>query len=360
MDLDFRWMAVSVVLTALVTPCLAADDWFATLATDESVLSVERLEQIEAELEALRARVDQVPQTCCKSACTGCSRCQPCGPYAGFAFLFARPYFGEGTALRKYGGAYPRTISLPFSYDREVTPRVWFGYAFPNGCSLRYRYWQFDHAGKPLSAEDDIGPYFRHEAFAYATPDWVEYRTRDGDTLTVTNGLEAHTSDIEVTQRLQYGQVSFTFAGGVRCARLDQHYGLEIVDADAIPRFNGDLIVNRIYKGIGPTVAIELERPVGLCGLSLLGAARGSVLFGDEESSFVDSPGYPYVKTEHVILGIAEIEIGVQWACDLSNGVRAFARGGYEGQLWSDAGSPNTPNGDMGFEGFSVAFGFAR
>jgi len=356
MHLDFRWMAVPVVLMALATPCLAADDWFATLATDESVLSAQRLEQIEAELEALRARVDQVPQTCCKSACTGCSRCQPCGPYAGFAFVFAKPYFGEGAAFRQEGVSYPHDFSLPFSYDRELTPRVWFGYAFPNGCGLRYRYWQFDHAGKPISATDP-GPTESYRGFVYGAPYWGFTRlTRDGEPLTVTNGLEAHTSDFELTQRLYCRHVSLTFAGGVRCARLNQHYGRLITRADdSIVR---DSNAHRIYKGIGPTVAMELERPVGLCGLSLLGAVRGSALFGDEEYWFFAPP--TQTKTEHVILGIAEIEIGVQWACDLRNGTRAFARGGYEGQLWSDAGSPNTPNGDMGFEGFSLALGFAR
>jgi len=58
------------------------------------------------------------------------------------------------------------------------------------------------------------------------------------------------------------------------------------------------------------------------------------------------------------VLGIGELELGLQWTRRLDNGTDVFLRGTYEGQLWSDSGTPTL--GYLGFQGFGVALGFAR
>ena len=58
------------------------------------------------------------------------------------------------------------------------------------------------------------------------------------------------------------------------------------------------------------------------------------------------------------VLGIGEIELGVQWTRTLPNGTDLLVRGTYEGQLWSDSGTPTL--GYLGFEGFGAQIGFAR
>ncbi|MFH1924135.1 MAG: hypothetical protein ABIP48_30135, partial [Planctomycetota bacterium] len=137
------------------------------------------------------------------------------------------------------------------------------------------------------------------------------------------------------------------------------------VVTDELGQRRGLLIANRSLKGIGPTMAVEFNRPFGFWGLSLFGAARGSVVFRDSDAVVFRRLGARTDRTYRKedadkVMGIGEAEIGLEWRRCLSARADVFIRGGYEGQLWQEAGSPNNPAGDLGFEGFSLALGFAR
>ena len=101
---------------------------------------------------------------------------------------------------------------------------------------------------------------------------------------------------------------------------------------------------------------------------ALYGSVRGSALFGktDFHIDAIDHNPADWRFREYnwndsaAIIGVAEAEIGVEWTRTLSSSCHLFVRFGYEGQLWLDAGSPNSPTGDLGFDGFSLAFGFNR
>jgi hypothetical protein len=84
------------------------------------------------------------------------------------------------------------------------------------------------------------------------------------------------------------------------------------------------------------------------------------VVFGDCDKSYRTSNRFFDLNDSDVVMGIGEGELALEWARELASGSRLFVRGGYEGQLWHEAGSPNSPYGDLGFEGASVAFGFTR
>ena len=59
-------------------------------------------------------------------------------------------------------------------------------------------------------------------------------------------------------------------------------------------------------------------------------------------------------------MGVGEAEVGLQWSRQLGRGASLFARFGYEGQLWHEAGSPSAWAGNLGFEGFNLALGIDR
>ncbi|MFH1922684.1 MAG: Lpg1974 family pore-forming outer membrane protein, partial [Planctomycetota bacterium] len=313
----------------------------------------DRLAELEAELDALSARLDRLPSD--YSNGLDSSPCEPSGPYAGYAFVFAKPHFTENISHRI---GY-RTF-VPFSHDYELTPRAWFGYVGPSGLGLRYRYWQFDHGGAVSLAN----------ASAYAwvvsspLPIWEQYYPVGvgASTLTIANGLEVHASDVEFTQRIRLGCSRLTVAGGLRYARIDQTY--RAVATDELGQRRGLLIANRSFQGLGPTMAAEFNRPFGFWGLSLFGGARGSVVFGDSDAVVFSrtSSGDATYRNDDAdkVMGIGEAEIGLEWRRSFSSRADVFIRGGYEGQLWQEAGSPNNPAGDLGFEGFSLALGFAR
>ncbi|MFH1264921.1 MAG: hypothetical protein ABIK89_04295, partial [Planctomycetota bacterium] len=160
MQRQSSWMVAAwVVLAFLSAPCLAGDGWVTAIATDEAAVGEDRLAALEAELAALSARLDRLPTDCSGGFCS--PSCQPSGPYAGYAFVFAKPHFSENASYRICDTNARRDTLVPFSYDHELTPRVWFGYVGPSGLGLRYRYWQFDHMGDGVSVihtEEETAP----------------------------------------------------------------------------------------------------------------------------------------------------------------------------------------------------------
>ncbi|MHC4405785.1 MAG: Lpg1974 family pore-forming outer membrane protein [Planctomycetota bacterium] len=368
MSSQSKLAAVLVVILALSgAGALGADGLSATLALDEPVVREDRLAALEAELAALRARIDRLPAASSRSPYAAPGPRRSCGAYAGFAFVFAKPHFSEGVNHRfetNLGGG--RAIKLPFGYDYEVAPRVWFGYVGGQGFGLRWRYWQFDHSDDVVVREESdrqvafdgfagLGPLPRDYAHAHTGFDPGADVT---STLTVTNRLELHASDFEATQQINFRRASVTVSGGVRYANIQWDYLAHVPDVYPPPR--GKFVSShRTFRGIGPTVAVELHRPLRFWGLSLLAGARGSVLFGDDDAQIL-SHYDNFAKYTDDSLGVGEAEIALEWAREFSSGGQLLIRGGYEGQLWHEAGSPNWPEGDLGFEGLSFAFGFAR
>lgn len=364
MRIELRRMALSAVITALAAPCFGGEYRLASLIGEDPAATTQRLDQIEAELAALGSRLDGIPQQCGSTSCAGCDCCPTPGAYAGFAFVFARPHFGENYSYRisdVTGPIFRRTL-VPFPTAHEVTPRIWVGYLGTSGFGMRYRYWQFDHGGAQVSPVD---PGWEWAAVAYSglpgpltRESWPEVRSANGGRLAVSYGLEVHASDLELTQRVVFCDIAINFTGGVRYGRIDQDY-------QATGAFDDLVVGYRDFKGLGPIVGLDWRRPVGSWGI--FGGVRGSLLFG-ETDLHIDAIRFEYDPRYHsfdwndsaAIIGVAEAEIGVEWTRTLASGAILFLRFGYEGQLWLDAGSPNSPNGNLGFEGFSLAFGFDR
>jgi len=111
-------------------------------------------------------------------------------------------------------------------------------------------------------------------------------------------------------------------------------------------------------------IALEVERPIGNWGLAFVGSFRGSLLYGNKDlyrdatNAVVEGPASVSLHHAKEVLGIGEIELGLQLTRVMCNGTRVFVRSTYEGQLWSDSGTPTL--GYLGFEGFGTQIGFAR
>jgi hypothetical protein len=71
--------------------------------------------------------------------------------------------------------------------------------------------------------------------------------------------------------------------------------------------------------------------------------------YGDHQSSICEE-----------IRAITEIRLGVEYRRQMAYSSTLIVRGGYEGQIWHDAGGPNFDSGDLGLHGFSAGFAFIR
>ena len=322
--------------------------------------SERRLTELEAEIAALKGRLGQAPPAACDVSCEPCEPCRSSGLYAGYALVFAKPHLKESfraTTLSLLSG----TMDLvPFSHGYDSSSRTWLGYVGPSGLGFRARYWQYDNDGNPLLLQSDHTTLHGAHAVTVIFP--AQILTIDpGEILSISNGLEVHTVDLEGTQRVQVGCMSVVVGGGLRYASLEQRFTAAITDG-GLPE--QQLATSRRFEGWGPTASVEMERPLGGCGLALVGGMHGSLLFGSKQMRRVANsipatvPPIIVLGNADEVVGCAELEIGLQWSRQLENGADLFLRGTYEAQLWTDAGAPTLTF--LGFEGFGLAVGLAR
>lgn len=318
----------------------------------------QRLDALESEVARLRGQqhVDPPPAECC-SVAPDRSEWRSGRFYGGYAFFFAKPHFKEAfqaTVIDTSGTLH----MVPFSYDYDLTPRVWFGLNADNGLGIRTRYWQYDHAADPFRSQPTDAMAMAQVVETIFPASIVAIPAIE--TLVVRDELETQTLDLEATQGIDFGKFSAVASGGVRYVMLRQSMFASV--AGGAP--DRSLAWSRRFEGVGPVVAIELERPIGRSGLAFIGSFRGALLFGNKDLyrevvNGIDE-GLPIVSLHHAaeVLGIGEIQLGAEWTRTLPNGTDVLIRGTYEGQLWSDTGTPTL--GYLGFEGFGAQVGFAR
>ena len=185
--------------------------------------------------------------------------------------------------------------------------------------------------------------------------------TAPGDVLRVENRLELQTLDLEGTVRLPLGPAYVLGSGGVRYVRLTQSTAAAVDSAAGA--VTQQLDWSRFFEGIGPTGSAELHYPLGSSGFDVVGNVRGAFMFGDKNLTRFVSPGNPTtlpVATLHEpsdVVGMGMIELGVEYKHPFARGRSLVARGMYEGQIWTDGGSPTLTF--LGFDGFSVGVGLA-
>lgn len=297
-------------------------------------------------------------------SCDSCAPCDVCGPapcggfYGGFGAVFLKPYFRDNTA---YVADPPGVnISVPFDYSYEFSPRAWFGYVNGNGTGIRARYWYLD----------------ADASTTYLVPDWFTGQSQivggsgfivgnifadPGEIFSARHELNLQVADLEATQQLLWLGASVTPGFGVRYARLRQDYSASAIDdTNTLQEW---IRHHHSFEGFGPVASLQFVRPFGDSGLGVYGGVRGAVLFGDIDQTVVR--GDPdivetYERSGSELLAVGEIEFGLEYSRWLKYNALAFIRGGWEGQIWWDAGGPTSTTGDMGLQGLNVSFGIRR
>jgi hypothetical protein len=259
------------------------------------------------ELAELRARVHRL-----EGGPSGPGAVYPSGWCAGAQLVFVRPYFEEG-------------ITDSPSYDFNPSYRLLLGYQTDSGLGIRGRYWSFDH-----SAEDFTDPV-------------------DGGTER--HSLDVAVVDLEITQFVSLGGFQFTAAGGVRYARFNTDH-FDSVDLDPLNP-EGFRSSNTYFEGFGPSLALDMRRPLAVLGITLIANGRGAMMFGD--TRIVRSGDTTEVlNTRDDLVCSFEIQTGIECAWRLRKGRCLAVQALMEGQLWGMAFEQPiepTPNHDD-FGGF--------
>jgi hypothetical protein len=280
--------------------------------------------------------------------------CRQCGIVFGSELLFLKPTATNGdlpgaTAnVNTTLGLLPPTAITNFSvhnsFNFETAPRFWLGYVTKSGLGFRVQYWEFRHSSD-TEFLDPLGLVAFGGAMRFRTFDW------------------------EVTQQIDFRRWRMLAFGGFRYGEIRQSESLNVLGTLAT------LQQSQAFNGIGLTGGVNLNRSLfNSKSFSWYTNTRGSILFGDRSYNYQAGaeiiPIIPVSATANYklsgeTLGILEIATGPQWQKQLARGGQFFVRGGFEGQLWLNAGTiDNTPYdsalGSIGFGGFSVATGIIR
>jgi len=349
-------VASSVALTA--APSLGQVSYVLPAPSAAGQAVDERLARMQQEIDVLRGDLARA-QACGECTAEACgSSCR--GLYAGSAVVFAKPHYKESFQATSLSLATGQMDLDGFGFDYGATPRIWLGYGGGEAPGVRATYWQFDHAAQPGAFVADGANVYSAQAMTVIFPAYITAAV-PGDRLDIASALAVQTFDLEGTQELQVGCCQVTAAAGLRYAWVEQTSSAAVTSGGITTQ---QLSWSRTYHGIGPTVAVEMRRPLGWGGLEFVGAGRGSLLYGKKDLRRQISPlslaTPPLVALNDAddVAGCGSLELGIQWARPLARGGQLFVRGSYEGQLWTEGGAPTLTF--LGFEGFGLNCGISR
>jgi len=354
----------SLVLGSLLFAAVASGQEYAALpGSPSSTADVDRrLTQMQQEIDWLRGRLDG--QSASEPRCVPNAACceRPRGGWdAGCTLVFAKPHYKESFEATAIALPSMDSQLLGFEFDYDLAPRIWLGVSRDDGLGVRATYWQYDHSAQDRSFAFNGATMYSAQAMTVIFPAYITTAT-PGDVLSLASGLEVQTLDLEGTQTVCVGRLQALVSAGVRYASLTQESSAWITNSGFTTQ---ELRWSRRFSGLGPTVRMELRRPLGDFGLEFFGAGGGALLFGKKDlyrtvAPDVVSPDPDTVTLddEDEVVGCGGMELGLQWTRPLARGGNLFVRGAWEGQLWTDAGAPTLTF--LGFEGFSMAFGITR
>lgn len=300
----------------------------------------------------------------CSDGSCGDACCCPCPMfYAGAEMVWLKPHFSSATAfslgdvpLGDPNLPDPTSVSnVPFDYDYDISPRIWFGYRSACGTGWRARYWLYDH----VAATEDFSATFPFPFVNVRAPTTIAEipltLPTTGGVLETGHRLDLETIDVEVTRDVTVGCTVLRVSGGVRYLDMTQQY--RACTTDGV--FCYSMVdFDQNFEGIGPTIALEVGHELWCC-FSFYGHIRGSVLFGHRSSRLDTFNFFPTPLTGILdsprgdeVISIGEIGMGLE-----ANFGTVFARVGYEGQIWWGAGGPTDSTSDLGLHGFHVTGG---
>lgn len=296
---------------------------------------------------------------------------------ASVGILLLHPTWDHNPAFVTLVG--PNFTIHDFNWDAETGPRVWAGYVTDQGLGIGVRYWKFDNTANQVNLVNPGGGVRIETGFFHNIPGFVPPLNIDsqeaGDNLSISNGIDLDVWDLEVSQAFTFRDWMFQVLGGLRYANLRQSYEAGLLNEAAVVngvptrrQLNQRLAVD--FEGFGPTLALELRRPL-LGGLALFGNARGAILYGynDQTAVLLDTQtnlatgavtvANPSARYRfHDTLPVTELEIGAEWSRTFRS-ARILFQGALVSQTWHNAGAPGVQQGeaDLGFFGFSLTTG---
>lgn len=277
----------------------------------------------------------------------------------GIDLVFLKPRYDDNLAFSTLNtnadfstNAYGRN----FTYNPEISPRVWISKEGYTGFSLRARYWTFDHDADAESASVS-GLTTLVASLPTQTATGGLSLQAEGESLTANSFTKAYTVDFELGQRINFECWQMKAGGGFRHGSVEHGYDSHAYRSGET--VIGSSSVRNRFDGVGPTIFLEAKRPLGFGNLALFGNARYSILLGSFQVRETDTITVSDTYSEDVdsTVRIGEIQLGVEWQRHFVNGNRLYFTAAWELQAWEGAGSIAGKGTDMGLSGFALSAG---
>jgi hypothetical protein len=265
------------------------------------------------------------------NACQGCPGSAVCGAsssgfYAGAEVTLLRPFAGE---LNEAELSVP-LLGVDFLRSDPgdqiaAAPRLWIGYTAPNGAGVRARYWQFDQRLSSDNTNTLILP--------------------PGSERMSVRRLNAFAVDIEMTQHGEQRIFIVDVGVGMRIGGIERDRSVTY-SIPTLPKVA--LAFDRDFTGIGPTMSVEIRRPLGDSDFTFLLNPRGTMMFGTVDTTLAvnDQIGLTGASTPIINVAlnndaeayVAEVRMGFEWTHEMPNGRDMFAHVLWENQFWAGSG----------------------
>ncbi|MEL7263715.1 MAG: Lpg1974 family pore-forming outer membrane protein [Planctomycetota bacterium] len=309
-----------------------------------------QIDNLQRQLSQQRSRLNSLNQG---SLGSGISRREF---FATYESVMVQPLQANDSALL-VEPANDQYTHIEFPWELAHSPRIQFG-SLATGDQLgwRVRYWQFRH-----------GISFRADATNGLVPAGrdahVGYLSENGD---ITLGLEELTEgnfysnirtdviDLE-WQRQIADPLNIYF--GIRYGKILQHY---LADTDV-----GIARSRTQFRGVGPTLALQLDHPLPIDNFVFFANGRGSLLYGnrtmhvsDTSNNIAQSMGNSDLRNydgANTLATNLELQVGVR--CDLASWWNMSVA--FETQHFGNVGGPN-PIGLFTGTDFGLATGDPR
>ena len=278
---------------------------------------------------------------------------------AGVDLVFLKPRYDDNLAfstLTTNADFSTDALGKNFSYNPEISPRIWISKEGYTGFSLRARYWTFDSSADAETASVS-GSITQVTSLPTGTSTGGLTLQAAGESLNANSFTEAYTVDFELGQRINFECWQMKAGGGFRHAAVEHGYDAKAYNSEET--LVGSSNVRNRFDGVGPTIFLEAKRPLGFGNLALFGNARYSIMLGSFKTRETDTISVTdtYASDVDSTVRIGEIQLGLEWQKYFACGNRLYFTAAWELQSWEGAGSIAGKGTDMGLSGFALSAG---
>jgi hypothetical protein len=279
------------------------------------------------------------------------------------------------------------------SYESEFMPHVSLGVEYDSGWGIRSTWWRFAEGSNQanLLNLDATGSTIIQPPPVFGVPGFSspgvlarQFQVFQ-ETLSFGTHLETQVCDSEVTRCFTLGSWELLLAGGGRYTYLSQGYsafrfnkgtGKSGTSKVTITQDSDLVTTGHNFSGFGPTLAIEVHRPLWNTGFAFYGTGRSSVTFGRgrTRSQQITIQSFQIIPTKgstqtvkttverdassghNDVLPVEEMEIGIEWSRRCGR-VGVLLQTGVVVQDWTNTGNGSSEKGDLSVIGLSLTAG---